>query len=191
MSNNGFVDKTINHTVFYNGKEYRRYKNDGYYVLYPVVDGVVDYSTSTVEHRLVYELANNVKLTADMQVHHINHDRSDNRPENLIALTASEHTQLHAIEKGQNVGLAYCIDCGKPISRHGRKRCRTCMHKSMGHRTDDDLPSREELDGYIWSMTNVDIGKLYGVTGATIAVWRKKRNLPPASETGVSWSRRP
>lgn len=185
------MDKTVGHTVFYDGQEYRRYKNDGYYVLYKVADGVVDYSTSVVEHRLVYELANGVKLDKNMQVHHINHDRSDNRPENLVALTASEHTQLHAKEKGQRVGPAYCIDCGKPISRQSKGRCVACMYKAMGYQSDADIPSREELNEYIWVMTNVDIGKLYGVTGAKVAAWRKRRGLPPASETGVTWSRHP
>lgn len=28
-------------------------------------------------------------------VHHINHNRMDNRPENLVVLTASEHSKLH------------------------------------------------------------------------------------------------
>lgn len=47
------------------------------------------------EHRLVWERANGRLLQPQERVHHINGDGLDNRPENLVALTQSQHSRLH------------------------------------------------------------------------------------------------
>lgn len=49
-------------------------------------------------------------------VHHKNGDESDDRPENLEALTQSEHATLHALERS----LAQGYDC------RTQRRCPTC-----------------------------------------------------------------
>jgi hypothetical protein len=47
------------------------------------------------EHRLVLERHLDRALSKDEVVHHINGNPSDNRPENLVAMTKSNHQKLH------------------------------------------------------------------------------------------------
>jgi hypothetical protein len=50
------------------------------------------------EHRLVWEAAHG-PLLSSVLIHHVNHDPFDNRLENLIALTRSEHMRHHIEER--------------------------------------------------------------------------------------------
>ena len=46
-------------------------------------------------HRLVYVAHHGFEAARDMDIHHKNEMKLDNRPENLEALTRSEHASLH------------------------------------------------------------------------------------------------
>ena len=47
------------------------------------------------EHRLVVERREGRKLSPDEVVHHVDHDRFNNDPDNLLVLSRSEHARLH------------------------------------------------------------------------------------------------
>lgn len=61
-------------------KGYRRVHHNGRYIL---------------EHRYVMEKELKRQLLAGEDVHHINGDRADNRPENLVVLPRAQHQKLH------------------------------------------------------------------------------------------------
>ena len=54
------------------------------------------------EHRYVMAQIIGRKLNSDEHVHHINGDRSDNHPENLIMVTRSGHNIMHKPEQAKN-----------------------------------------------------------------------------------------
>jgi len=65
----------------------------GYFRVY--VRGVNKKDKRLLEHRFVYEQYHKCCLLSWVQVHHINHDRLDNRIENLVAVSRRGHPSLH------------------------------------------------------------------------------------------------
>lgn len=80
--------------------------------------------TKILEHRWVMEQHLGRKLEPWEQVHHINHNRLDNRVENLEVVTSREHGLRHTIHPITK----HCVICKNTFTPHKTKRSRqqTC-----------------------------------------------------------------
>ena len=77
-----------------------------------------------LEHRYVMEQALGRHLESWEQVHHINGDKLDNRPENLEVVNVAEHGLRHT----RHPITKECVICGATFTPHKTKRVRqqTC-----------------------------------------------------------------
>ncbi len=139
------------------------------------------------EHILVAEKKIGRELYPQEVVHHIDRNRSNNDPDNLLVFaTKADHTSFHHGKSYQltDEGVAYvpnkgnyCIDCGIAIS-NGALRCKQCKDK---YQREVQRPSREELKNLIRNQPFTQIGKAFNVSDNAIRKWCKAYGLPAKS----------
>lgn len=78
------------------------------------------------EHRIIMETALGRVLQRQEHVHHINHDKLDNRLDNLRVLNNSDHQKLHQM-CGWAKKYNACVECETTTTRHySHGLCRNC-----------------------------------------------------------------
>lgn len=159
-----------------------------------------DYSGYIYEHRYVMEQVLGRTLKGNEVVHHLNHERSDNRVSNLVVLTRAEHAYWHQIERSIDRCLTAkefyekkypiikkeihktntlknnrCILCNSPITEKA-KYCVKCGHIIQRHVT--VRPSQEKILQDIAELKNVRaVGRKYNVTDNTIRKWLRSYGM--------------
>ena len=81
------------------GRKYaKRMDKDGYIRIYAGNHPFADGRLMILEHIAVMEVAIGRRISKEEVVHHKNHQRSDNRLENLEIMTRSQHCKLHGMQ---------------------------------------------------------------------------------------------
>jgi len=141
------------------------------------------------EHIIVAEKKIGRFLEGRETVHHIDGDKKNNNPDNLMIFsTLAAHARYHRggrlIDNGdgtyqtESSKLMLCLVCGKKFKRTNTVQ-KYCSHDCADLAARKVLrPSKEELDKLIFNSSFLSIGKMYGVSDNAIRKWCKKYNLP-------------
>jgi len=110
-------------------------------------------------HRIVMENHLNRLLGEGEIVHHINHDKLDNRIENLQMMSNSEHVRLHKSTGKTTVNLK-CPWCGSLFSREKRqthlikrKNKFTCCSKKCNGKFSSSIQHKGITDAVILALS--------------------------------------
>lgn len=156
------------------------------------------------EHILVAEQILGRDLKKDEVVHHIDGNRSNNNPKNLmIFATNGDHTSFHAGNKAYNInGVWYterkrkkvCPYCGKEYflaktDNYNRRKycsvkCARAMQGKLLNNSKIGCYTIEELQALLYENNGnfTKVGKMLGISSNAIVNRLKRRNLPYHSE---------
>lgn len=93
------------------------------------------------EHRVVAENKIERLLRDDEVVHHINLNKLDNRPENLVVLTEDQHRKVHGFLAQKRMVILQCPSCGEifvrekrqtHLNKHGKLNATFCSNHCRG-----------------------------------------------------------
>lgn len=130
-----------------------------------------DKSGYVFEHIYNWETANNRELPDGWVVHHLNGVKNDNRPENLVAMTISEHTILH------NTGRIFSQETKKKMSERAKARFNNNIQNHPRYKDIDiDMMQKEIASGE----TVVSVCKKHGINKATY--YKRIRRLNSSGE---------
>lgn len=155
------------------------------------------------EHVLVAEKIIGHKLENGEVVHHIDHDKLNNNPDNLMIFASNaDHSAFHKGAQIYNVNGIWkaiqetktyvCEYCGKSfVPKYDRqyehvycsRKCSGLASRKTSHMSKKDPISKEDLYELIIS-TNGNfraVGKIFGVSDNAVRKWCKKLGLPTHS----------
>lgn len=175
--------------------------NNGYIEIYMPQHPNARSNGTILEHRFVAEGKLGRYLKKEETVHHLDENRTNNNPDNLIVFrTNSDHSRFHkiGIMKEMDDGTYIC-----PIKESEIKKCKHCggyyvynrEHKNKkfcsfecyieyeNYKFEEKvisgiIPNKEKLNELIHNISFVEIGNIYNVSDNTVRKWCKKYGLP-------------
>ena len=179
-------------------KDNKRISKNGYVVILDE-DDVDSFDTGTgkkgvYEHRLIAREIMGRNLYEDEVVHHLDGNKINNSPDNLLVLSNSQHTKLHQwLDKNivipkpsllaRNIkGCIRCPNCEKPI-KHSQKFCSSaCVmdynNEANARKRGIMKPTKEQLKEDLSSKINwCALGRKYNVSDNAVRKWAKRYEL--------------
>lgn len=144
------------------------------------------------EHRVVAEEMLDRPLKEGEEVHHLDENRTNNSPDNLLVLSGPMHAKLHKwlnkniiVPKQEyseriSLGCIRCKVCEKPID-HTMVYCSIECSSSIEKPHKYEHPNKEQLEKLIWSKPTKEIASELGVSDKAIEKLCKKLDVdkPP------------
>lgn len=130
------------------------------------------------EHILVAEELMGRPLISGEVVHHLDKNRTNNSPENLLVIFGSMHTKLHSwlnknivtpskeYEERMLAGCIRCKVCQKPINGGFIYCSATCSQTGSSKY---DKPTKEFLEKIVWEKPTTEIAKDFNVSDTAIS----------------------
>lgn len=137
-------------------------------------------------HRHIMSLKLGRWVRPDEVVHHIDENKLNNNPDNLLVTSASNHAIIHAsLRRLKKTGKIErnkikCLECSKEIEI---SFCKTDIQKYCSQKCHQigrrlvERPSKEQLAQMIEEMPKTKIAKIYGVSDKAIEKWAKSMQL--------------
>lgn len=183
-----FDSQTGHHPIKIMYKLFRRTIDTNGYVLvkmpyHPRAIASGSYEGYVYEHIVVAENLMGRSLLEGEVVHHLDQNRQNNSPDNLLILSNPMHAKLHGwmnkysfepnkeFSERIKLGCIRCIVCEYPIYPEFKYCSANCS--KIGARIVKDRPSKETLEKLVWSKPTTHISKDYGVSDKTIEKWCK------------------
>lgn len=150
------------------------------------------------EHLLIAEEILDRPLKAGEEVHHLDLNRSNNSPDNLLVLSGPMHGKLHGwlnknviIPKPEYAerkerGCIRCLICEKPIDPEF-KYC-SPEHASQDRKA-ESRPNKETLVQLVNELPMTKIGKMFGVSDNAVKKWCKQENIELGDRRGY-WQKK-
>ncbi len=116
------------------------------------------------------------------EVHHLDSNRTNNSPDNLLILSGPMHAKLHAwmdknviipkpeYQERKELGCIRCLCCEKPID----PKLLYCSTECNGFsRRKVERPDKETLQQLLWEKPTIQIAQDFGVSDKAVEKWSK------------------
>lgn len=145
------------------------------------------------EHVLIAENLIDRPLRDTEQVHHLDFNRSNNSPDNLLVMIGPMHAKLHTWlnkytlvpnEKQaarNDLGCVRCAHCQTPTYPDQTFCSAACVEADRLIKNQKRRPSKDELERMVWERPTSVIAKEFGVSDVAFSKWCKQAgvNKPP------------